>query len=62
MWLLWTLLAIAYVACWIFFGMVTFRKGPLVAVLDRILLSAPMDHRRVRRTHGTRRGAHGGLT
>jgi ABC-type multidrug transport system permease subunit len=27
MWLLWTLLAIAYVACWFFLGMATFRKG-----------------------------------
>ena len=27
MWLLWTLLAIAYVACWIYFGITTLRKG-----------------------------------
>jgi hypothetical protein len=25
--LIWILLAIAYIACWIFFGMATFRNG-----------------------------------
>ena len=54
--ILWILLGIVYIACWIYFGLTTFRKGPLLAVLDRILPPVPVDHRRTNRTHtGSRR-------
>lgn len=36
--LLWILLAIAYIACWIFFGMATFRNGHYVLFCIGFLL------------------------
>jgi hypothetical protein len=51
----WILLAIVYVACWIYFGLATFRKGALRDVLDWILDSDPVDHRRPDRPHPARR-------
>jgi hypothetical protein len=47
---LWILLGIVYIACWIYFGLATFRKGALLDVLDRILPAHPVDNRRVHRT------------
>ena len=57
---LWILLAIVYVACWVYFGLATFRKGhywmfwigfllPFLWIIGALI--APTD-RRTRRRHG----------
>ena len=51
---LWILLGILYIACWIYFGMATFRKGHYCALLGRFHLPDPVDHRRAHSAH-TRR-------
>ena len=52
---LWILLGIIYVACWIYFGLSTFRKGHYWMFWDRILLPVPLDHWRIDRPDSTRR-------
>ena len=51
--LLWILLGILYVACWVYFGLSTFRQRALLDVLDRILPPLPLDHWRVDRPDST---------
>ena len=51
---LWILLAIIYVACWIYFGMANVPQRTLLAVLDRIHLPDPVDRRRADRPNSTR--------
>ena len=50
---LWILLAILYVACWIYWA-VNLPQGALLAVLDRILLPDPVDHWRSDQSDSTR--------
>jgi hypothetical protein len=54
---LWIVLAIVYIACWIYFGLTTFSQGPLLAVLDWLPDSDPVDRERVHRADRSRGGS-----
>jgi hypothetical protein len=53
--LLWILLGIVYVACWVYFWPGDVPQRALLAVLDRLLLPDPVDRRRIDRTDTGRR-------
>lgn len=52
---LWIVLGIIYVACWIYFGLTTFRKGHYWMFWIGFLLPDPVDRWRVDSTDSTRR-------
>jgi hypothetical protein len=49
------LLCVVYVACWIFFGLTTFRKGHYWLFWIGFFIPNPVDHRRVHQAHCARR-------
>ena len=53
---LWIVLAIVYVACWLYFGLATFRKGHYWLFWIGFFSSRSVDHRRVHCAYTTRGG------
>ena len=52
---LWILFGIIYVACWIYFGLATFRKGHYWMFWIGYFLALPVDHRCIHQPESTRR-------